>query len=185
MGMVGAFFGRNLDFDRPYRLKKDQGARRYAGAAPLLDLHLFWRDMVYVAILGSLSLVRVSVDSFYRGNDLVGTWSIQGTRDPLFSIGETGEVRCHTEKNGPVLIRRWGIEGNLLDGYFLFMVPQRRTERADCSFLNPWFEKRNRFRLQGDTLVFDKDTVDWVWPLKTVCPWIFPDTDTTKWQRAE
>jgi hypothetical protein len=185
MGMAGAFFARNLDFDRPYSFGKRRRKRRYEGAAPLLDIHLYWRDVVLVAVLAAVFLVQDAIGAFYRTDTLAGEWRIQGGSYPAFQLSSDGMVRCQAGEEGDwVTLRSWGIEGNLLDGFFLFMWPQRRTENVHCSFLNPWVEKKNRFRLRGDAAVFDNATSSWLWPVETLLRCRPGAEDAMQWERV-
>ena len=185
MGLAGALFARNLDFARAYGSKQNRGARKYKGAAPLLDLHFYWRDVVFVLLAGTLFSLPPEIHSFYLAEDFVGTWSIPPAGDTLFRLSETGRLRCEPENIGSVPIQHWHVEGNLLDGYFLSITSDGQADGSPCSFLNPWFEKRNRFRVRGDTLVFDNRSSDWVWPLKTLFRWKGPAGDTAQWKRVK
>jgi len=168
MGMAGAFFARNLDTQRPYRFARTSRPVQHGGAAPLLDLHLFGRDLVLLLALAVLFLLQDGIVSFYRTARVAGDWRVQGAEGRLLRMTRDGRVLCRDGDAAWVPVRRWGIEGNLLDGFFLFMVPPRPLPDGRCSFLNPWVEARRRFRVRGEAVVFDQATPGWKWPVDTV-----------------
>jgi len=183
MGMAGAFVSRNLDSERHDLCRRGRKTRKYDGTAPLLDFHFYARDMVYPLVLGVLLLSHNLIQSFYGNDHLVGTWSLAGTRDSVFRIEGNHVVYCRTWEADWVPVARWYMDGNLLDGYFLTLVPLKRSKGVVCSFLRPWLEERHRFRLQDDNIVFDNVTDDWVWPLRTIRN--VPEKGTTVWLPAQ
>ena len=51
MGLLGVLYARNIDFERVYFGGSKSSKREYQGTRPLLDIHLYARDLVGIALL--------------------------------------------------------------------------------------------------------------------------------------
>ena len=102
---------------------------------------------------------------FYDQNDLSGRWTITGNPYPVVVLLRDGPVQFETER-GRKKLGWYTIQGNLLDGFFLWIGPEPDCDVETRKTLKHFLERWRRFRKKGDFLVFDDESKDWMW-----CAW--------------
>ncbi len=152
--MLGMLFSRTHDSDRPLVWPRGiRSQRQYSGPRPLLDLHFYARDTLYVAYGFLVVVAHTFITSQVSNEDLVGRW--KSSKDPheIVVLRKDGGVCCNVQGK----LRRIGTfttTGSIFDGFSIkvFLDPERNN--GACAFLEHHISTKRTIRLVADTIEF-------------------------------
>lgn len=128
-GMIGILAFRMMDLDSPLPLHPHYRDEHVASEerAPLIDLHIFWSDLLLliplITILGLNALLTTSLTQ----QDIQGTWQDRDQKAYTLRLEEKNRLLV----NFPFckLYGTYGLEGNALDGYRVFLSGGMEAEK--------------------------------------------------------
>ena len=154
IGFEGVLFGWICDLQGGVWIAgKDKRKRNYEGKRPFVDLHFYGRDFLYLIFFFGLFQLDIFITQMISNQDLVGRWRIPGIPSSAFRLGDDGSVRCIT-KEGLKIVGWFQMEGNLLDGFSLFISSDTRWAGKNCNALTPFMNEENTVSIKKDRVVF-------------------------------
>jgi hypothetical protein len=154
LSLLGFLCARAYDAKRPMSVSwRRRPARAYAGRKPLLDLHLYERDLAYAALAVALLAANHWIYSAVSNEDLVGRWRPGSEEASSVLLRKDSSVRCATG-DAAKRVGRFEVSGTLFDGFFLTIYPDPRWDKKECGFLLPHLNSPRRFRIGQDRLEF-------------------------------
>jgi len=167
MGIAGMLFGRIRDPEAPETFfKKQRREKVYEGKKPLIDIHIYQYDFLYPVLIVLFVLFSNNITERYQGNVLEGRYRVEEGRGATATL-EDGTLYCEKRERKEV-VGWYEVSGNLLDGFYLYLIRSEEWEEEGCSALKSFLGKHARFRKRGGSILFEDTIEDWKWAIWSI-----------------